>query len=97
MSAVLIFWRSSVKAQKGAMEFVLQEAVTLVPQSRESLSRALHLMEKYQDIPMDFGDATLVVLAEDTGIEEIFTLDVKGFSAYRIRGRKGFRLWPELQ
>jgi len=28
---------------------------------------------------MDFADATLLVLAEETGIDNIFTLDVRGF------------------
>lgn len=85
----------SVKAQKTSIEFILRGGATLVPQSMESLSRAIALMERYKDIPMDFADATLVSLAEETGIHEVFTLDVKGFSAYRIHGRKTFKLWPE--
>jgi hypothetical protein len=52
-------------------------------------------MEKYKDVPMDFADATLVVLAEETGIQEVFTLDLRGFSAYRIHGKKGFTVWPK--
>jgi hypothetical protein len=84
-----------VKAQKASIEFILRGGATLIPQSMESLSRAVALMEKYKDIPIDFADATLVSLAEETGIHEVFTLDVKGFSAYRIYGRKTFRLWPE--
>jgi uncharacterized protein len=51
-------------------------------------------MEKYKDIPMDFADATLVCLAEDTGISEIFTLDIRGFSAYCIREKKNFIIFP---
>ena len=38
---------------------------------------AVRLMEKYDDVPMDFADATLVLLAE--------ALDRRGFSAYRTR------------
>jgi hypothetical protein len=83
-----------VKAQKICIEFILKGAVTLVPQSIESLSRAVKLMEKYSDIPMDFADATLVVLAEEAGIEDVFTLDKKGFGTYRIYGKKTFTIWP---
>lgn len=43
---------------------------------------------------MDFADATLVVLAEEADIDEVFTLDIKGFQAYRIHGRKSFKIWP---
>jgi hypothetical protein len=40
---------------------------------------------------MDFADATLVVLAEEADIDEAFTLDMRGFQAYRIHGRKSFK------
>jgi len=85
----------SVRAQRACIEFVLKGGVTLVPQSSESLSRASALIVKYEDTPMDFADATLVVLAEDTGIHEIFTLDFRGFQTYRIRGRTPFTIQPE--
>ena len=51
-------------------------------------------MEKYHDVPMDFADATLVVLAEETGIHEIFTLDLRGFQVFRILGKKPFTIRP---
>lgn len=50
-------------------------------------------MERYKNIPMDFADATLVTLAEDTDIDEVFTLDMRGFNAYRM-GKKPFRILP---
>ncbi len=34
---------------------------------------------------MDFADATLVVLAEETGTEEILTLDLRGFHCFNDR------------
>ena len=85
----------SEKAQKAAIEFILKGGAIIVPQSKDSLSRASALMEKYRDVPMDFADATLVTLAEQTGISEIFTLDIRGFSAYRFQGKKGFKIVPE--
>jgi predicted nucleic acid-binding protein len=85
----------AIAAQKACIEFMLKGGATLVPQSLESLSRAVVLMEKYRDVPMDFADATLVVLAEETGINEMLTLDVKGFSAYRIHGKKSFIIHPQ--
>lgn len=84
----------SLKAEKACINFILQGGAALVPQSHESLSRAIILMEKYKDIPMDFADATLVTLAEETDIDEIFTLDMRGFQTYRIHGKKSFTIWP---
>lgn len=85
----------SVKAQKYAVDFILRGGATLIPQSAESLARASALMEKYKDIPMDFADATLVVLAEDVNGDEIFTLDLRGFNSYRLHGRRPFKIWPQ--
>lgn len=95
LTETLYLLNSSIKAQKNCMEFILRGGGTLVPQSNESLARTIVLMEKYKDIPMDFADATLVVLAEEIGIDEVFTLDKRGFSAYRINGKKAFKTWPE--
>jgi len=85
---------TSIKAQTNCLEFILRTGAILVPQSLESLSRDAELMEKYKDVPMDFADATLVALAEETGISEIFTLDKKGFSIYRINGKNFFHIVP---
>jgi predicted nucleic acid-binding protein len=51
-------------------------------------------MEKYHDVPMDLADATLVVLAEETNIREVLTLDRRGFDVYRINGRTPFTVFP---
>jgi len=56
------------------------------------LRAAAALMKKYADVPMDFADATLALVAEDTGIADVLTLDRRGFRAYRFRGAKKFRL-----
>lgn len=85
----------SLKGQKAVIEFILSGGAALVPQSLESLSRAAALMEKYRDIPMDFADATLVALAEEMDIQEILTLDSRGFGGYRIRGKKPFTMRPD--
>lgn len=55
------------------------------------LHEAAVLMEKYADTPMDFADATLVLLAEALGLEDIFTLDRRGFSVYRTRNGRALR------
>jgi predicted nucleic acid-binding protein len=56
------------------------------------LHEAASLMEKYADTPMDFADATLVLLAEGLNVHEILTLDRRGFSTYRTRQRRHLQL-----
>lgn len=95
LTEVLYLLNASIKAQKASIEFILKGGATLVPQSIESLERAITLMERYKNLPMDFADATLVALAEETETEGVFTLDIRGFSSYRIHGKKTFKIWPE--
>ena len=85
----------SIKAEKACIDFILKGGGTLVPQSAASLSRTMFLMEKYSDVPMDFADATLVALAEEADVDQIFTLDIRGFHTYRIHGKKAFTVWPK--
>jgi hypothetical protein len=48
------------------------------------------LTRKYADQPMDFADASLVLLATRSGIHEVLTADRRDFAVYRIRGRIRF-------
>ena len=58
----------------------------------KELRQIAQLMEKYADQPMDFADASLVLIAEESGPNEILTLDERGFRTYRFRGNRRFRL-----
>ncbi len=48
------------------------------------------LMDKYEDLPMDFCDASLVYLAVSLKIDRIATVDLRDFSVYRLPGNKRF-------
>jgi hypothetical protein len=74
--------------------FFERGGAVLVPQTRDSLTRCRDLMRRYADLPMDFADATLVALAEETGLRRVFTLDRRGFLAYRPGGRGRFEVVP---
>jgi len=41
------------------------------------------LMKKYQDVPMDLADASLVAIAESRSLRRVFSLD-KDFFVYRL-------------
>lgn len=56
------------------------------------LHDAAALMRKYADIPMDYADATLVLLAERLEILDILTLDRRGFVVFRTRERQPLRM-----
>ena len=50
-------------------------------------------MEKYRDVPMSLGDSTIVALAEELEIRQIFTLDAD-FEIYRYKDLQKFDLVP---
>jgi predicted nucleic acid-binding protein len=51
-------------------------------------------MEKYSDLPMDFADATLVVLAEEVGTNLILTTDRRDFGICRLTDGRSFEVIP---
>lgn len=78
------------------LEFFLAGGATLVPASLSTLRRCRELMAKYADLPMDYADATLVILAEDLGTDLVFTTDRRDFGVYRFDGDRPFRMVPSL-
>lgn len=60
------------------------------------LAEAALRMEKYADLPMDFADATLVLLGEHIDVFEVLTLDRRGFSAFRSGGGRHFSMVLDL-
>ena len=54
-------------------------------------ARINFLMEKYQNLPMDLADASLVILAEELGEGRILSIDERDFNAYRWKNTKPFQ------
>lgn len=94
LTEVLYLLNFSQRAQSAAIDFVLSEAIILVPSSLESLKRTKRLMEKYKDIPMDYADATLVSIAEDFSITHVVTFDATDFGIYRLSSKQPFVVLP---
>ncbi|MES9994406.1 MAG: PIN domain-containing protein [Candidatus Thiodiazotropha sp.] len=79
------------RGAEGLMQFVIEDYVSVVPLDKESTVRAFELMNKYADCPMDYADASIIVIAEVLNTLSVFTLDVRDFSSYRIK--KGHRYY----
>jgi predicted nucleic acid-binding protein len=84
----------SARAQHALLCFIAAGAVTIADFGAADVSRAAALMQRFANLPMDFADATLVVLAERLQTTAVFTLDRRDFSVYRA-GRRTFRLLPK--
>ena len=53
------------------------------------------IIAQYASLPCDYADASLIALAERTGVTAIATIDQRDFSVYRLRGRRRFRILLE--
>lgn len=82
------------RAQESLWGMLQQGDLEIAFQSGDDYERMRALMRKYRDHPMDLADASLVRLAEERRLRDIFSLDERDFRAYRIHGRLTFRLWP---
>ena len=73
------------------MRFVAA-AVDICELQVHSVQQIVAKLEKYADLPMDYADATLLVLAEQQAIFSIATLDIADFSAYRLANGRSLKL-----
>ncbi len=80
--------------RQACIDFFLSGAALLVPATKASLRRSRDLVNQYSDLPMDYADATLVVLAEELGTNLVFTTDRRDFGFYWIKGRRRFEIHP---
>jgi predicted nucleic acid-binding protein len=55
------------------------------------LPRIHALMQRYEKLPMDLADASLVILAEELDSGRILSTDQRDFGAYRFKNRKPFQ------
>ena len=76
-------------AQIDFLEWINRGGVEICNIEHSDFLRIKELTEKYKDLPMDFADSCLVLLAEKLRITSIATID-RDFSIYRINGKKRF-------
>ena len=79
------------KGTAGIKQFVLDGYLSLLALDQPRLIRCFEYMAQYEDLPMDFADATLVTSAEALNARCIFTLDFADFALYRVK--RGHRLY----
>jgi predicted nucleic acid-binding protein len=78
---------------KKATDFLLAQQeglVSLFAIKTEHLVKMTKLMIQYANLPMDFADASLVLLAEELGHGRIVSTDQRDFHAYRWKNHHPF-------
>jgi hypothetical protein len=77
------------------LEWIQLGGVAVYPFDVFHLNEMVDWMRQYTERykrEMDFADASLVWLANETGIKEIMTIDNKDFSRYRLPDGRALRL-----
>jgi hypothetical protein len=72
----------------------LRDAFVLALFSLVSLRQVMAPTERCHHPPTDFANAALVARGEELETGRVFRLDRRGFSAYRLHGRKPFPMLP---
>jgi uncharacterized protein len=81
------------RGQKTLWKSLNEGAVLVHTPTVAEVDRIQTLMEKYKDVPMDLADASIVALAEASGLKQVFTLDTD-FYVYRIADKDSFDVVP---
>jgi predicted nucleic acid-binding protein len=81
------------RGQEPLWRMVRAGQLILTEMNASMLARMPALMEQYSDLPMDLADASLVALAEERHLRDVFTLD-HDFRVYRLRDGHAFSLLP---
>jgi predicted nucleic acid-binding protein len=80
----------STKVQLAFLEWIRRGGLQVHEPLNPGLPRIQELASKYQDVPMDLADASLVYLAEELAILEIATID-SDYYIYRTGKKKMLR------
>ncbi len=84
---------SGWRGQEPLWRMVRAGQLILAEMTATMLARMPVLMEQYRDLPMDLADASLVALAEERRLREVFTLD-GDFRVYRLPDGQAFNVVP---
>lgn len=87
----LLYNRLGHHSQINFLKSITKKAFKVFDFQNNDILRMIELMEHYCDLPMDFADASLVVLAEQLGHGRILTSDRRDFNIYRWNNNQLFK------
>ena len=81
------------RGQEALWRILRRGDLRLAETAASTVDRMERLMSRYRDVPMDLADASLVAVAEERRVTQVFTLD-RDFRIYRLLGRRSFAIVP---
>lgn len=92
LAEVDYFLRDERDAMRALMDDLARGAFTYAPPTPGALARAMEIDRRYASLRLGLVDASIVALAEETGVLRLATRDVRHFEAIRLRGGRSFEL-----
>ena len=90
----LLTRRVGAAAARQLLDEVVVGAYRLEPFDAEDVRLAAAVLDRYHDLELGLADASIVVLAERHGVNDIVTLDERHFRAVLGPGGLPFRILP---
>jgi predicted nucleic acid-binding protein len=81
-----------LNSRRALLEWLADEGPAVVEVPPEAYPELARTMERYKERDIDFADAALVWLAEQTGHRTILTVDEADFRRFRLKGGGRFEL-----
>lgn len=82
VTEVMHMLNSNHICQINFLKFIERDGLKVVNFSKDDIARIIDLFKKYNDVPVDLADATLIILSEKENISNIITID-SDFYIYR--------------
>ena len=79
--------RRGLSPAAGLLKALAGRGIGTVSMDQDDFGALAHLMNQYDDLPMDLADAALVHAYHRDGYDAVMTMDVKDFSVYRVAGK----------
>ena len=77
----------SIKAQIHFLEWIHRGGLQIGELDHTHIDRLIELTKKFDDVPMDLADASLIVASEKYGINEIASIDTDFYIYRNIRNQ----------
>ena len=90
----LLSRHAGAPAQSALLDEVSRGAYRPEPFGPADVAAAKTVIDRYADLRISVADASIVVLAERYRTSDVLTLDERHFRAFRILGRRRFKVLP---
>ena len=84
----------STRTQINFLEWIHRGGLQIVVLDHTHIARLIELSKKFDDVPMDLADASLIVASEEHNIEEIVSIDSDFYIYRNVRNQYLLNIFP---